>query len=240
MAPPRPPPANTADDRPLRLVCPHCAYALEGLPIPGTCPECGGTYSETSLRVQDVPPMPGWVPLGAIVLALIWVTTLSVSYLPDGGLSSALVCGGFALAGAAPSVLLLIVAAHWMGTLRGPDAGGVVAGCGLVGMLLGGPGVVLLNVYESGYVDPFMLVALPFSQTMATLAALLPGALVALLIPPSGNHRRPDMTAAQRKAHGSWLARFFANDDDALVHKARDQEQPPQTTDDTQSDQDEP
>ncbi len=194
------PTATNANDRPLRLVCPHCAYALDGLPVPGTCPECGGRYSERTLRDRDVPPTPRWVVRTTVTVALLWVAAFTVSFVPENGLAGALFGGGLALAGAAASVILLLAGAHWMGTLRGPNAGGVVAGCGLAGMLLGGPGFVLLSVHENGSVDPFVLVTLPFSQVMAAMAALLPGTLVAAFIPPSGNHRRPDAPAPDKDA----------------------------------------
>lgn len=38
--------------------CPHCRYELKGLPLRGTCPECGGTYSLSlpGLQPGSMPP----------------------------------------------------------------------------------------------------------------------------------------------------------------------------------------
>ncbi len=33
----------------LKLLCPHCQYALDGLPHEGICPECGSEYNKSRI-----------------------------------------------------------------------------------------------------------------------------------------------------------------------------------------------
>lgn len=55
--PPTIPPA-TPDGHCVR--CPHCWYALGGMPFESVCPECGQTYNAATLRPIPSLPSVGW------------------------------------------------------------------------------------------------------------------------------------------------------------------------------------
>lgn len=43
--------------------CPRCEYSLSGLPVSGSCPECGLVYDEDFLSIRVRAPRIGWALL---------------------------------------------------------------------------------------------------------------------------------------------------------------------------------
>ena len=55
-------------------ICPGCRYSLKGLPVTGSCPECGLSYDKDVLSAPMRVPRLGWalllIPLLAYILVL--------------------------------------------------------------------------------------------------------------------------------------------------------------------------
>jgi len=66
-------PSPPADD-PLRLMfCPQCDYCLEGLPLEGTCPECGFNYNQEFVIIRAGPPIARFaVRFGQVGVWIVW------------------------------------------------------------------------------------------------------------------------------------------------------------------------
>jgi hypothetical protein len=63
-------------------LCPTCNYNLEGLPSPGTCPECGNSYRSASRIVKKYQPDPERLPTVAAILLLSFLSFAALLALP--------------------------------------------------------------------------------------------------------------------------------------------------------------
>lgn len=62
--------------------CPSCNYNLEGLPAPGTCPECGLAYRAASRSVRKLRVVPERFPIVAGVILLSFLSFAALAALP--------------------------------------------------------------------------------------------------------------------------------------------------------------
>jgi len=217
----------------LRLVCPHCAYSLKGLPVPGQCPECGEDYDEAMLRAGKKRATPRWVWPIALVLTLLWGAGLLVVYYSEFGMPDAVHAFAFSFVPVLPLVLFVLGATRLMGWLRGPNAGGVVAGFGLAGLLLGGLAILIRALHETTKLNELLPVFLSFYQAIEMLKAMAVGVVIGLIIPPSGRRRGSVSCAALLRAMHARLAPFFQKNNKATARKAGEGTSPNESEEDS-------